>query len=107
MTPDFQQEKDKLVSSAGSVATTSTPLEEDPRLDELALHAVRSKHQVFDMVFDESFPVDIEKDIKFSLVKTKLPLGSKCDGVCSSFYHYTWVFLTNLSIHCSTFSSIP
>ena len=77
----FLQDKDRgtLFSSAGSVTTTSTPLEEDPRLDELALHAVRSKHQLFDMVFDESFPVDIEKDIMFSLVKTKLPLGSKWD----------------------------
>ena len=44
------------------------------------MHAVRSKHQVFDMIFDEDATVDVVKDIKFSLVKTKLPLGSKCDS---------------------------
>lgn len=32
------------------------------------------------MVFDENATVNVEKDIKFSLVKTKLPLGSKCDN---------------------------
>ena len=36
---------------------------------------------MYDMEYDESFPVDIEKDIKFSLVKMKLPLGSKYETV--------------------------
>ena len=80
---NFQQDETKqsLVSPAGSVATASTPLEDDPRLEELALHAVKSRHQMYDMEYDESFPVDIVKDIKFSLVKMKLPLGSKYDTV--------------------------
>lgn len=69
-----EQEADP--SSAVSTTTSSTPLEEDPRLEELALHAVKSKHQMYDLIYDEKFPFDPERDIKFSLVKTKLPLGS-------------------------------
>jgi hypothetical protein len=64
------------------MTTSSTALEEDPRLEELALHAVRSKHQLHDVVFDESVTIDIVNDIKFSLVRMALPLGSKCD--CAS-----------------------
>jgi hypothetical protein len=79
------EDKKSHASSAGSVAGTSVSLEEDPRLEDLAMHAVRSKHQVFDMVFDENATVNVEKDIKFSLVKTKLPLGilfHENDGGC-------------------------
>jgi hypothetical protein len=73
----FQQDKQTNVSSAATATTSSTLLEEDPRLEDLALHAVKSKHQMFDLVYDESVSFDAEKDIKFSLVKTMLPLGSK------------------------------
>lgn len=73
----FQKDKQSNISSVASSTTSSTLLEEDPRLEELALHAVKSKHQMFDLVYDESVPFVPEKDIKFSLVKTKLPLGSK------------------------------
>ncbi len=52
-------------------------LEDDPRLIELALEAARSLHQLAGVQFDDSNGIDIVEDIKFSIVKLSLPLGSK------------------------------
>ena len=63
---------------------STSNLEEDQELLELARHAARSHHQLRGIPYDESSHIDIYNDIKFSVVELKLPLGCEClDGLLS------------------------
>lgn len=54
--------------------TTTTPLEDDSRLVDLAVQAAVSAHRLQGVAYDRS-EIDIAADIKFSVVDLSLPLG--------------------------------
>ena len=69
---------------ATGIPFSSSNLEEDTELVELARNAARSHHQLKGIPYDESTPIDLYTDIKFSVVELKLPLGRKCWVSCLS-----------------------
>ena len=65
---------------------SSSNLEEDTELVELARHAARSHHLLKGIPYDESSPIDLYTDIKFSVVELKLPLGRKFEPISRVFF---------------------
>jgi hypothetical protein len=56
---------------------SSSDLDGDTRVGELARNAARSFHQLKGLIYDESTVMDLYTDVKFSVVELKLPLGRK------------------------------
>lgn len=52
-------------------------LAEDPRFNQLCLHAAKSLHRAQGAEFDQDYHISIDKDIEISVVELKLPLGCK------------------------------
>ena len=50
---------------------------DDQRLAQLAIHAARSLHQTRCVRYDDSIAIDLDKDVKLSVVKLNMPLGCK------------------------------
>lgn len=60
----------------GSTSVAPAPsLEEDLRLVELAIEAARSIHRLRGCDFDDTYEIDVAKEIKFTVVDLELPLG--------------------------------
>ena len=52
-------------------------IDEDPRMEQLALHAAKSLHRTQGIEFDDSYPISLHEDVQISVVELKLPLGCK------------------------------
>lgn len=61
--------------TAFSAVTRAPSLEEDTRLVELASQAAKSMHRIKGYEFDETYSINFPRDIKFSVVDLKMPLG--------------------------------
>jgi hypothetical protein len=75
--PEKQENKSRtfVVTPDESVVPGPVSLEEDLRLVDLAAQSARCMHRIRGHEFDETYNIDISRDIKFSVVDLDMPLG--------------------------------
>jgi hypothetical protein len=104
-----EMEEENQVGDTGfseGLPFSSTSMENDPRLAQLAIHAARSLHQLQGVRYDDSVAIDMVTDVKISIVELKLPLGCKFEISCMTAIHWTIIYPHSLSIELYSISVI-